>query len=846
MRADNVTMAAQPTGTPADLLVLLELLGRDPDENMSICYLRNGIFRAELIKVQDAATTVAKHADGDCWFGTQVLHARVSGGRGGARDVVAVRDLCADLDIKPGGMPTMAAAEAVIEELSSLLGAQPVAVVRSGHGLQPHWAIERGDATDWSDERDPRHSDAVALWRRVGRLISTVAGRHGGAADSVFDLSRVMRTPGTVNRKDPANPVQVEVCFPGGAPVSLTRIAEACSEWNVVPQPEDRETLETIVAPRGQWQFGLQTCGYLAAVLAGWGTDTPPIRHPWLVSQATRLASAHRLGCLIEADHARALDILTARFRELLGTGEVRAEGDSEIADALAWGTARVETFSEQRTREDLGSAGKPHVHPAQAAGQRPASGQTQAHQLVTLANSRYTFGVDDEGEPFAVPRSGPYWARQLHGGGHNLKAELAAAFLHDMGKVPSAGKLIDAMTVLEGQARNAEPTRLHLRVAPTDSGLLLDLGHADGTVVEVTDRGWGTYQPTDGPLFRRTKLTAALPAPAACGDLEPLWRLLNVTERDQPLLLGWLVAALLPDIPHPIALLTGEQGTGKTTAGRLLISLIDPSAAPLRTGPRDEHGWGVAAAASWLVGIDNLSSISPWLSDAMCRAVTGEGVVSRALYTNADVHLLAFRRVLLLTSIDPGALRGDLAERLVSIDLERIRPDCRRTDQELAAEFDRAHPAILAGLLELTAQVLAALPQVRGNLPGLPRMADFAEVLAALDVVRGTDSLGDYLRGAERVSRDVLDNDPVGAAVGALLALRSSWRGSYALLLDELTRLRPVSAIGRAWPATSNQLAARLRSMAPALRANGIGVEVKRSNGDRSVWLWRESENRP
>ena len=74
---------------------------------------------------------------------------------------------------------------------------------------------------------------------------------------------------------------------------------------------------------------------------------------------------------------------------------------------------------------------------------------------------------------------------------------------------------------------------------------------------------------------------------------------------------------------------------------------------------------WAVTASASLVVALDNVSTVPEWLSDALCRAVTGDGLTSRALYSDADVSVLTFRRVLAMTSIDAGALRGDLGERL-------------------------------------------------------------------------------------------------------------------------------------------------------------------------------------
>jgi Mg-chelatase subunit ChlI len=97
-------------------------------------------------------------------------------------------------------------------------------------------------------------------------------------------------------------------------------------------------------------------------------------------------------------------------------------------------------------------------------------------------------------------------------------------------------------------------------------------------------------------------------------------------------LLIGWLLAAYMPGIPHPILALLGQQGTAKTTALRLLLSLLDPSTAPVRTPPTEPAAWAVTAAHSWAVGLDNVSALPAWLQDALCKAVTGDGIVRRAL----------------------------------------------------------------------------------------------------------------------------------------------------------------------------------------------------------------------
>jgi hypothetical protein len=352
-------------GAMSDLAKLLEELGRDPDERIPICITHRGEFRATVATVDDVTALAAACADLDCWYGAAPLHPRVTAGKGHARDVVGVRELYADLDVKPGGMPTYDAAADVIDDLSAMLGTRPVAVVQSGHGLQPHWAVEHGDDTDWPDENDPRHGDATALLRRWGRLVRHVAERHGGSVDGVFNLDRILRAPGTTNRKDPDHPVRTTIGWNSGGPVTLTRVAETLTEYGVKDLPGDRDTLGEVVSEPGSWTWAERTCGYVATMVTNWAGDQPSARHPWLVSQATRLAAAHRNGCITQTDYQQAARRLPERFRWLLAnTQERRDEAKGEITDALDWGVERAATRTDEQISKELGR----HSHDQQTA----------------------------------------------------------------------------------------------------------------------------------------------------------------------------------------------------------------------------------------------------------------------------------------------------------------------------------------------------------------------------------------------------------------------------------------------------------------------------------------------
>ena len=463
----------------------------------------------------------------------------------------------------------------------------------------------------------------------------------------------------------------------------------------------------------------------------------------------------------------------------------------------------------------------------------KKSDGPTAATRLTNIALSRYTFGVSDTGEPYALPLDGPRIVKMLRGAG-SLRAELAAAFLSDYGTPPPQQALADALMALEGIALAQPAKALALRVADSHGALWLDLGDDTGELVKITPEGWQIVG--EAPvLHRRTALTAALPRPATEGDLSALRVLLNLAPADWPVLMAFLVCALMPNMPHPILLLTGEHGTGKSTAAKIIGWVVDASTVPLRKPPRDLDSWTTAAIGSHVVAVDNLSNLQDWLSDALCRASTGDGDVRRRLYTDGDLHVVSFRRVVILNGIDLGLLRDDLADRLVTVDLHRIEETERAEEVILTQRWQAAAPLILGGLLDLTARVLAILPSV--HLERSPRMADFAHVLAAVDQLEGTDGLARYRKLGDELAKDAAASDPVLVALTSTIS--TPWEGVAADLLATLTWTLGDKRPPKGWPPSARALTILLKRRAPSLRRIGWTIEQSERHTEKGM-PWR------
>ncbi|WKK26538.1 hypothetical protein QZH56_13650 [Streptomyces olivoreticuli] len=142
----------------------------------------------------------------------------------------------------------------------------------------------------------------------------------------------------------------------------------------------------------------------------------------------------------------------------------------------------------------------------------------------------------------------------------------------------------------------------------------------------------------------------------------------------------------------------------------------------------------------------------------------------------------------------------------------------------------------MLGALFDLLACVLALLPTVR--LDSMPRMADFARVLAAVDQAQEWHTLDDYLATSANVATDALEGDPFGAAIAALVDQVGTWQGTAAQLLDAL----PLPGLIRpqGWPKDATRAGGRVKRLAPLLRSIGITVDdTQRSPGKQRHRLY-------
>jgi hypothetical protein len=401
---------------------------------------------------------------------------------------------------------------------------------------------------------------------------------------------------------------------------------------------------------------------------------------------------------------------------------------------------------------------------------------------------------------------------------------------------IPSTDTINRVLQSLSAKAYfEGKKTYLDVRSVHNSDGLWYDLGER---AVRITDKGWEV--PYDVPImFKRFPHQKKQVTPISGGSLQLLLKYVNVKdESDQLLFIVYLVAAFIPNFPHPLLILHGAQGAGKTTPMKLMKELIDPSELGGLSAPKNIEGFVQTISHHSFMFYDNLSKMPEWFSDALARAATGDSFSKRELYTDDDDVIYRFQKIIALNGINQVVYKSDLLDRSILINLERISPENRKESQVFWEEFELDRPLIIGAIFDTLAKALSIYPTV--NLDKLPRMADFARwgyAIAEASEYGGESFIKAYSRNIAVQHDEAIEANPVAQAIMEFMRDCDTWEGTpaelYSLLVPITFRLQ--ISQNRGWPKDAARLGRALTSIAPNLVAKGIELERTRGK-DRLI----------
>jgi hypothetical protein len=392
-------------------------------------------------------------------------------------------------------------------------------------------------------------------------------------------------------------------------------------------------------------------------------------------------------------------------------------------------------------------------------------------------------------------------------------------------------------------------------RVAPLpNGGVVIALHDEQNTHIQIRPGQVEVLTEDSEILFYRSPSSAAMVMPAANGNYKLLRKYLNLDAVGFTLYIAWVTYTLA----HPkvkgsnfvILVFIGGEGTGKSHLTKVTIRLVDPNDVGVERLPANAKILAVGVLNRHLVAYDNLRSIAPAMSDALCTTATGGAVTDRKLYTDDDQHVIPLHGAILLNGIYAFIEQPDLAQRCLPLRLEPLPEGRRKSEEDLRRDLEVDMPVIMRGLFDLISKVLVHLPEAEVTNP--QRMIEFVRWLAAMEMVDGTpagiyqDVYADALNEGQL---DALLDNSLGSAVLEFAATLGGapWSGTPSELLTKLNQFKAygVQRPPRDWPDNEIALSKRLAPLQTALMTQGVQVQFKRGKhrkiditnlGDRHV----------
>jgi hypothetical protein len=542
-------------------------------------------------------------------------------------------------------------------------------------------------------------------------------------------------------------------------------------------------------------------------------------------SERTDIFSHDKNGKIVEGQrHAAALDMVAKKWNS--GAFDTEAE---MLLYAQAWWDRNCDGDPEPNEIEDMVS-GWIDKNPDPTDDKKK---QSQADKLVALAlDAVDTFwATSDDHEYATIPTDGHRENLRLRS--RAFKNYLANLFYIAEEKSVGPTPMETAIITLCGRAvfgKESEKHESHVRVAQCGESIYFDLGRPDWKVVKIDPGEWVITD--DCPIkFVRPAGLLELEIPDPKGDLAELRAFINTKDEDTWVLVAaWLINSIRPVYSQPILVVTGEQGSAKTTLCRVLRSIVDPNFAEMRSAPRELHDLAIAAHNGWIITIDNLAGMPNWLSDGFCRLSTGGGMSTRRLYTGDEEELFQAIRPTILNGIGAIVSRPDLMDRSVLITLPAIKEDQRIPESTFYEQVNEARPRILGGLFTCVATAMDNIGAV--ELVDVPRMADFSIFATAAADAMGWKHytfVDAYFENRKHAHEIILENSPLAAAIMKLsLPIEGSPTDIMHTISEDVTTKNYAKQKG--FPKSMKGFSTELDRLTPNFREVGIFVTRTRS----------------
>lgn len=319
-------------------------------------------------------------------------------------------------------------------------------------------------------------------------------------------------------------------------------------------------------------------------------------------------------------------------------------------------------------------------------------------------------------------------------------------------------------------QNKRIKKMPIYKRTALCNDEIYYDLGRQDWKMVKITREQVRIVDyDKDLPMFKRSKNQTGQPDPHLNFDGNPLDEFCKLLRIDSLVFKAHLASFFIENVPIPQMVILGQQGSIKSTQTGLIKMVVDPAGEKIDDNlshlPRNNDDLSIILSNSYLVAFDNVSYISHEVSDLFCKAITGASYQKRRLYTDEDVISIYYRRKIVINGISLSLDRGDLVERSIEYNTQKVPEDERKTIRDVERSFQILLPDLLGQIFVILQKSLRLYPDVHNKTKCLPRMADFALWCESISQALGNEEgkfLSQYRRELDKNNEILNENNPL------------------------------------------------------------------------------------
>lgn len=473
---------------------------------------------------------------------------------------------------------------------------------------------------------------------------------------------------------------------------------------------------------------------------------------------------------------------------------------------------------------------------------------ETVCDKLISLFTSNNQgYFIDDEDKAYVK------FFNKDHLEHHNIRKKtfynwLQKLYFEKYKKAARKEEVNNAIDNIESHIKfgDGKETKLYNRLFMKNEEIYYDLTNESWEGVKIDEEGWEIVS-NPPAVFKRFTHQKSQIIPAEINPsveyFKPLLR--AIPDKDEKLLtIVWMISCFIPEFPHFLLIINGAHGSGKSVLTRWIKYITDPSKLDTMILAKDQNTVIHTLNHHWVVGFDNLSSLSVAMQDMICRAVTGASQVRRMLYTDDDDVIFNVKNCVMINGINNPATRPDLLDRSITINSRRLGDTTIiKKEKELIEEFQELMPYILGTIFEVVSRAINIKNTL--EIDRLPRMADAFEwgcaITEALDIDKEI-FINAYYKNYDAQTEEFLDFNLVARSITSFMTDKIEWEGTPSELLELLRKyVSEDEARQTFWPKAANILSRQLNRIKPVMEEAGYYFEITHSGARKIRIFYRE-----